>query len=61
MSKSTNSIPVFVRVSGGKLARFEVATSECEAARLAVIHHLKSNGPAPESAILALLQGGRSA
>ncbi|HCE28460.1 MAG TPA: hypothetical protein DET46_06565 [Comamonadaceae bacterium] len=48
--------PVFVRVNGGKLARFQVATSDCERARQAVIHHLRTNGPKPESAVLALIQ-----
>lgn len=59
MSQPGNSTPGFVRVNGGKLARFEVATSDCAQARLAVIGHLKAHGPAPESAVLALIQGGR--
>ena len=52
--------PVFVRVNGGKLARFQVVTSDCVHARQAVILHLRISGPKPESAVLALIQGGRA-
>ena len=52
----TQNTPVFVRVNGGKLARFEVTTSDSQNARQVVIDHLKHNGPAPESAVLALIQ-----
>ena len=54
-------IPVFVRVDGGKLARFEVATRDCEQARRMVVAHLHTHGPQPESAVLALVEGGRTA
>ena len=57
---NTLGTPVFVRVNGGKLARFEVTTTDCEQARLMVINHLRTHGPKAESAVLALINGGKA-
>ncbi|RYE43823.1 MAG: hypothetical protein EOP24_26625 [Hyphomicrobiales bacterium] len=52
-------IPVFVRLDRAALARFEVMTNDPAEARAAVEDHLKKEGFAPYSAVLAVLNGGR--